>query len=136
MKRLYWEAKDKMNYAVARWKKSGNYIGNKKQISGIEYKNKSKDGIDIEVVDDDQWDFIHSIHYGYFWLIIESPDLVKDVSQNCETFGVTKDEVKNTLSMSMYNNGSKKETKSAAASNFNLCMNKVAQIHEDFTNMY
>eukprot|EP00957_Ditylum_brightwellii_P204605 15340106-Ditylum_brightwellii.AAC.1 len=53
MKRLYQEAKGKMNQALLRWKKSKSGIGNMKQISGIQYKNKSNDGIDVELVDND-----------------------------------------------------------------------------------
>eukprot|EP00957_Ditylum_brightwellii_P131479 10028052-Ditylum_brightwellii.AAC.1 len=136
MKRLYWEAKSKISQALARWKKSGNGVGNMKQISGIEYKNKSNDEIDVELVDDNWWDFIPSIHHGYFLSLTESINLVKDVSQNCKTVGVTMDKVKDTLFMRTHNNDSKKESKSDAVSHFNLHMNKVAQMQEDFTNAY
>ena len=78
-------------------------------ISGIECGHEPECGVDVDVVDDDRWDFIRSIHYCYFWSLAESLDLVNDVSQNCEAFGVTMDEVKKTASVSAWNNGPKSE---------------------------
>lgn len=88
------DAKSNLNVAINDWKKSGNGKGNKNEdieirINNCDYDKQLIFGEGVKWVDDDRFDFCkRNVPFGYFWCVAELNDLVKTVSQNCESLGI------------------------------------------------